>query len=582
MSAPDRANIVAAANNDARLMRRRNKTIVIFLALLGAGAGLVLGLMSDGVHHDDDLTHFLFARWSWWYPGYLTHVWGRPGFTLPMALVSGWFDRGTAWHLARAFSACITLASALLAAALARRMGLRYWPWVVALCYFQPLNMVLSYTTLTENFTGLYLIASLYLLHRQRCVLASVVFSLALVSRLETVILLPVWGVVVWGVGRSGATTARICLAACMASLWAPIAQNLGHFAFFGTWPASAFLHPSGSTEYLATGPLAFLPPLLLATTPIVAFLSVFGAAKVIRRGHGSVIALAGIFLATHWLIKWFGVFASGGFARFVVAVSPLLAIAAAAGMETIVEAFRRPGRGRKWVGLSAFGLLAIAYLATRIELHAGRLPVDVSQFAFLDSATAMGAIGIALAAACFVRREFVWQILGRLGLLICVVVSVSQFAIMVRPLRLKPEHAAARDTHRFVSDAFGDAPVFAANPWIAWWSGHVEDPRAHKGARLLSSMPVGTVFIWDSIYSGSDFHQLELRRFGEDPSYQFVRANRVGDNGAEFRVFVKIAETRVEAAAVVYPVPLTLGRGEVLGVYYQQEEDAETRDAAE
>lgn len=572
MSAPDRANIAAATNNDARFMRRRNQTIVVFLSLLGAGAGLLFGLMSDGVHHDDDLTHFLFARWSWWYPGYLTHVWGRPGFTLPMALVSGWFDRGTAWHLARALSTCVTLTSALLAAGLARRMGLRYWPWVVGLCYFQPLNMVLSYTTLTENFTAFYLIAALYLLHRQHSILASLVFSLALVSRLETVILLPVWAVVVWRVGHSGAAAARICLAACMASLWAPIAHNLGHFAYFGTWPASVFLHPSGSTEYLATGPLAFLPPLLLATTPIVALLTVFGIARVIRRGHGSVIALAGIFLATHWLIKWFGVFASGGFARFVVAVSPLLAIAAAAGMETIVEAFRRSGQSKKWIGLSAFGLLLIGLAATRIELLAGRLPIDVSGFRILETPTALWAIGVAMAVACFVRREDVWQVLGRIGLLIVVVVSVCQFAIMVRPLRLKPEHAAARDVHRFVTDTYGDAPVFAANPWIAWWSGHVEDPRAHKGGRLLSSMPIGTVLIWDSIYSESDFHRLELSRFEEDPAYQFVDRIRVGERGAEFCVLVKIAETRVEDAAVVYPVPLTLGRGEVLGIYYQQE----------
>jgi hypothetical protein len=38
----------------------------------------VLGLMSDGVHHDDDLMHLLMARWARWFPQYLLHGGGRP------------------------------------------------------------------------------------------------------------------------------------------------------------------------------------------------------------------------------------------------------------------------------------------------------------------------------------------------------------------------------------------------------------------------------------------------------------------------------------------------------------------------
>ena len=44
---------------------------------------VTLGLLSDGAYHDDDLTHFLMARWVRWYPGYLLHIWGRPGLTVP-------------------------------------------------------------------------------------------------------------------------------------------------------------------------------------------------------------------------------------------------------------------------------------------------------------------------------------------------------------------------------------------------------------------------------------------------------------------------------------------------------------------
>ena len=47
-----------------------------------------LGLASRGVYQDDDLAHFLFARWAGWFPSYLLHVWGRPGLTIPLFAVS--------------------------------------------------------------------------------------------------------------------------------------------------------------------------------------------------------------------------------------------------------------------------------------------------------------------------------------------------------------------------------------------------------------------------------------------------------------------------------------------------------------
>ena len=51
--------------------------------------------------------------------------------------------------------------------------------------------------------------------------------------------------------------------------------------------------------------------------------------------------------------------------------------------------------------------------------------------------------------------------------------------------------------------------PLFTTNPWATYFLDLVELPRAHKGPRLLASMPIGTVFVWDSLYSPSDYHHL-------------------------------------------------------------------------
>src|SRR5512136_252393 len=55
-------------------------------------ATAAVALASNGAYHDDDLKHFLFARWVRFDPQYLAHVWGRPGFTLLYALPAqlGW------------------------------------------------------------------------------------------------------------------------------------------------------------------------------------------------------------------------------------------------------------------------------------------------------------------------------------------------------------------------------------------------------------------------------------------------------------------------------------------------------------
>src|SRR5262245_8867837 len=112
-----------------RGLRPNSEPLTDFRAaqLLLAGCFLAtaaLGLASDGVYHDDDLTHFLMARWARWFPGYLLHIWGRPGFTIPVAAVAWVNNTTTAWQLARLLSACVTAGSTLIAVHVASDLGI--------------------------------------------------------------------------------------------------------------------------------------------------------------------------------------------------------------------------------------------------------------------------------------------------------------------------------------------------------------------------------------------------------------------------------------------------------------------------
>ncbi|HWL94882.1 MAG TPA: hypothetical protein VNT79_15290, partial [Phycisphaerae bacterium] len=349
---------------------------------------VVLGLLSNGVHHDDDLVHFLMARWSWWYPEYLLNVWGRPGMTLPLAAVSWPRDVEIAWHVARLLSATVSAAAAFIAARLAARMGIER-PWRVALlCYLQPLFTVLGFTTLTENFTALYLIGAVSLLHARRAALASCVFSMALLTRHEAVVFVPLW---CWVIFRDRATMKRPLLAAILC-LWAPIAHNLFSAAIQGYWPATLFFHPSGSTQYRPTAWGAYVPDAVYATTLPIFLLAGAGAAhlhRVVRPGldndHRSsrgttflIVAIPLLFFLLHAAFKALGVYASGGFARFMVAVAPFTAICAAAGIHVL---WGRDSNWRRRGALLAAAITIIIWAAVISETYAGRRVLPIPQF---------------------------------------------------------------------------------------------------------------------------------------------------------------------------------------------------------
>jgi hypothetical protein len=537
----------------------------VFLALLPCFAlTLLLGFLSDGAYHDDDLAHFLIARWARWFPEYLLHIWGRPGATIPLAAVAWIGDAETGWHVARALSAGVTAAASLVAAGVARRLGLRHAWLVVLLCYLQPLNAMLAGTSLTENFAALYLVAAVALLLRGRVVAASVGFSAVLVSRHETLVLLPVW----WLALAATHGRVRPRLLAGIISLWAPVLHNLLFRLLFQRWPVEAFFQPRGSTEYLPTEPLAYVPYALEAVPAVIAGLAIIGGADLVRR-RPLIPALAGMFFLTHGAIRALGVFASGGYGRFMVTVAPLVAILAAVGLEDFAARVRqgRSARGH-WLVFGAVWLIGL--VAFEVERHAGRIAIgDGWSVWAMRGATAV--VLTVLAAAWATPRKRAGMMLKTAAAVLALTCTV-QWACIVRPLRLRPDVLAVRRVVTWLDESgMLDAPIFAPNPWFAYFLGLVEYPRAHKDARLLASMPVGAIVIWDSTYSGSDFHSLALARLLNSGEYRLLRKFAGEGPGAiELYVFRKVVETPVPTdSAPSYPIDLISVESPHVGVYY-------------
>lgn len=539
--------------------------------MLATTLGLLFGsvlfaILSDGVHHDDDLVHFLMARWSWTHWEYLLHPWGRPGLTIPMAAVAGLADVDIGWRLARVASAVVTAGGAWLAADLARRLGVRSAWIVVVACYLQPLNAVLSYTTLTENFAAFYLVAAASLLTRRRLLTASTVFSLALVTRHELIVLLPIWLGAVW----MGRFRTPGCVLATLATVSALVLYNVAFYALLGDWPLRLYADSTGSTQYTAAGLFSYLPHLFYAITPTLVGLACVGGVSMVRRGRLLVPAIAGAYLATHLLLRAFGLFASGGFGRFMVTVAPFTAILCVEGVWQLAENVRSPRQARGgWLILAA--VFATASLAITIEGRAGRITLPVGAMRWIVMALpllpALACFCAAMRCATRPARRLAWSVGLFLGLL-----CILQWAAIVRPLALHGWPIRVREVVTWLDgQGLADRPIFAATPWVAYWKRQIEMPRLDKGPELLASMPVGTVVIWDSLYSPSDFHRLPRTELDGDPAYHLIaefQSRSTTDDGT-IAVYEKVAATPQPAhAKEPYPPNLMIRQGRVSGVY--------------
>jgi len=505
---------------------------------------LVLGLLSDGVHHDDDLTHFLMARWTRWFPSYLLHVWGRPGLTVPLSAVAWIGDPETGWHACRILSALVTAIGAWVAARLAMRLGVRR-PWLVIVAFYaQPLNALLAGTTLTENFAGLYLVSAVLLLERGRVMLASAVFSLVLVTRHEAVVLLPLWWL---ALAARSAPTARVWISAGLA-LWAVVVHNVAFWIVFQNWPLAVFLTPSGSTEYLARGPLAYLPRALEAIPPVIAALALIGGAVCVRRRKRLVPAMAAVFFLVHCAVVAVGVFASGGYARFMVTIAPLVAVLAVVGWEDLLRRWRGGHATRRaWLTMTAVWVVGVVALA--VESRAGR-GVDVSVLGPWIVVTTVGVLVVTLGMAFGGPRTRARS--GRVAAAVLALTAVIQIGWIVRPLRRRPEQATVADVVAWLRrSGLEQRPIFATHPWISYDLDLIENPTVHKGPRLVAAMPIGTVVVWDSRYSASDYHGLPLRDLRRDDHYRCLHAfGRRGGQAIRLVVFEKVTATPMPAPA--------------------------------
>lgn len=496
----------------------RQAAVAVCLVALGlTGSVICATIAPEGVIHFDDVTHYLYAKWAWQWPAYLLDDWGRPGFTTLYFLPAKF-----GWQTCRWLSAALSAGCAWLAFRIAQTLGLRHAWSVVVLTYVQPLVFQSSQTTLTETPLAFYLTFAAYLALRNRWSWSAAVISLGLVTRHEAIIFLPIWMFFAW---RRDANFWQL-----WPILWAPAAVNSGAWLLGLPMAIQRMVDPAPSTQYGQGGWLSFFARGLHAWGPGVFVLAMTGLWKLSRSRDGAFLTtcVAAYFL-TQTAIRALGLYASGGYARFLIPISPLVAIAALVGWQRL---WQENAVTQRRAAMLAGGTMILLWCALEREILSQQSATDFlvyqSEVNIARWIVRISTIAVTLLALISVlmkpRRRFAKRLLpvGLAGLIL--------FAcfVLCRPLKRQSEFGLIDEARQHLTEnGLGDREIISANPWIDYVTGRALPPGHLSVREQLEQAPVGTLFAWERKFAASEDHKLRLDEFEKSPSFRTAYKSR-------------------------------------------------------
>jgi hypothetical protein len=479
-----------------------------------------MSLHSSGVYHDDDLTHFQIARLAWRFPRHLLDDWGRPGFTVLYAAAAP-----LGWTAARVFSGLLTAATAWLAYRIAVRQGIRLAALVPLLFWLEPLTLTLSYTTLTETPLAFYLTLATWLYLRDRTGWSAAVISLGAITRHEAVVFLGIWfAALLW---RRRPVREWIWL------VWAPVLHNVLSAVFFHEVPLLRFLDAHSTSEYGAGSWLTMVVrwPIAAGVGPLV--LAWIGLPGLLRRPAGVLWAGAGLtYFLTHAILYRFGLFASGGYERFLVPIGPVVAVAATGALSQIwarrsaVEpcgTSRVPGHVLRRPIWGVLGALLLLWIAAEVEYarcwgdivrHHGEWTRDLLRLGVALVAMLCG-VALALSRGSLRRVAGGAVPVALLGLAVIQPLVAAQLPPPMRhcaPLVLTDRQQAYAEAIAWIRRSeLADRRWVAASPWFDEWLGRARPPLAPLAGEEVPRMLPGDILLWDSREFASPRHGYPL-----------------------------------------------------------------------
>jgi hypothetical protein len=332
-----------------------HERVTLAACLLVTILAIAYGLLSTGTYTDDDIAHYLIAKYSWKHPSLFLYTWGRPAFTIlyaPAALLG--FDA------VRVFSALLAGVVCLLAARAAKLYGVR-WYWLAALLTgFQPEFLRQGFSSLTQLTFMLLLCGSLIAYRKQRWAWMAFLAGWMPLARYESVPIVIVLAALLLQVRKP----------ALLLLLAGPFAiHNVYHAVELGTASALLFpldqvmgVRPGANTYNFEPGhPLHYIRLMPTAFGWVALLLALWGA---VRSRFGllqlSVLLLVGVVSVIQWRFPHVGI--PPDWPLYLSICCPAVGILAAVGFEKIF----RGETAKAW----GIGVLVAAAVMTLIQVR--------------------------------------------------------------------------------------------------------------------------------------------------------------------------------------------------------------------
>lgn len=325
--------------------------------------GVALTLLYRDAEQQDSGFHFLFARWAGVHPTIFVGVWARPLFTLVY-----WLPSQFGHQAAKLFTVLITLATAWQTFRLAQQINFNRAELALPLLFLQPALFALSPTVMTEPLFALLFVIALRLHLAGRIRAGMVVASLLVLIRPEGFFIGALWGVwVLFGYGSVSASNLSLSqqapqeaagrsrslfrtslfrlkpfleillLASGMAAWWLAAYLMTGDKLWIvHDWPTNWQI----TSQAYGTGPIwwyAALMPLIVSLPLLGVFLAGLFRLAWRREFVEGVSAFLVLFIL-HSLMYTRGLFGSAGYARYLICVSPAIALITLAGWNWLAD----------------------------------------------------------------------------------------------------------------------------------------------------------------------------------------------------------------------------------------------------
>jgi uncharacterized membrane protein len=322
--------------------------ILFFCAAAGAA---MLYLFDDSCQQDGGL-HFLFAKWAWKHPELFVGVWSRPLFTFLYA-----FPALISYRAARILTVLICLAIAWQTWRLAEDLKIERAPFAMALLWLQPSFVLFCADTMTEPLFALLFVIALRLHHRGYVKASMGVASLLILTRPEGFFLGILWGVWVlfekWRQSHNGHFSSginnlnlfQLLLLTTGSFIWWLAALIITRDPLFikHNWPAN---WPVTGTVYGAAGLFAYPIRLPEIVGPLLLIPFGYGLMVLLKRRElWTTTSTFLLFFILHTILRAFGLLGSAGYPRYLVAISPAIAVMTLIGWNKIAKLFSHTSR---------------------------------------------------------------------------------------------------------------------------------------------------------------------------------------------------------------------------------------------